>query len=199
MAGSLWPALFPPSLPPPVARRCSETSQVLQGCPTSHVRSSSACVLRLPDTVCISLLCRQTWDLPVPAQDGSMHAWGLRPRRGQVHLAIAVNPMLPPLISRASAPWRACCFRSKVMISRLNTQPARSSVNASTPPFRAAPHHSRSLWFATPSTYETFTHTTLPVLPAHRNLMKITSAVIFRAWSSSTIILRSRVMGMASL
>ena len=78
-----------------------------------------------------------------------------------------------PLISRASAPWRACCFRSKVMISRLNTQPARSSVNASTPPFRVAPHDSRSLWFATPSTHETFTHTTLPVLPAHRNLMKI--------------------------
>jgi hypothetical protein len=24
-----------------------------------------------------------------------MHAWGLRPRRGQVHLAMAVHPMLP--------------------------------------------------------------------------------------------------------
>src|SRR5438552_14418397 len=35
--------------PPPVARPCSGTSQVLLVCPTSRVRSSSACVLRLPD------------------------------------------------------------------------------------------------------------------------------------------------------
>src|SRR6516225_3323198 len=61
------------------------------------------------------------------------------------------------------------------MFSRLNTQPARSSVNASTPSFRVAPHDSRPLLFATLSTFETFTHTTLPVLPAHRNLMKIVS------------------------
>jgi hypothetical protein len=36
-------------------------------------------------------------------------------------------------------------------------------VNASTPPWRAAPHDSGPLWFATPSTYETFFHDTLPV------------------------------------
>jgi len=41
-----------------------------------------------------------------------------------------------------------------------------------------APHDSRPLLFATLSTFETFTHTTLPVLPAHRNLMKITHGKI---------------------
>jgi len=50
----LWQVPFgqPSSLHPlrqPVPRCCSGTSQVLQGCPTSQVRSSSACVLRLPD------------------------------------------------------------------------------------------------------------------------------------------------------
>jgi len=37
------------SPPPPMARPCSGTSQVLQVCPTSQARSSSAYVLRLPD------------------------------------------------------------------------------------------------------------------------------------------------------
>ena len=45
----LWSDRFPPSPPPPVARPCSETSQVLPVCPTSRVRSPSACVLGLPD------------------------------------------------------------------------------------------------------------------------------------------------------
>ena len=60
-------------------------------------------------------------------------------------------------------------MRSRGYISRLNTQPVPSPVNASTPSSRAAPHDSGPLWFAIPSTYETFTHTTLPVLPAHWN------------------------------
>ena len=38
VAGSLWSNLFPPSPPPPVFRSCSRISQVLQVCPTSHVR-----------------------------------------------------------------------------------------------------------------------------------------------------------------
>ena len=47
-AGSPWPVPFPPSPPPPtLVRLCSETSQVLRNCPTSHARSSSAYVLRL--------------------------------------------------------------------------------------------------------------------------------------------------------
>jgi len=64
-AGSLWPDLFPPSPPPPMAWHCSETSQVLQVCPTSQVRSSSAYVLRLPDASQGNFSLGRTWDLPV--------------------------------------------------------------------------------------------------------------------------------------
>ena len=49
-------------------------------------------------------------------------------------------------------------------------------VNASTPSSRTAPHDSGPLWFAIPSTYETFTHTTLPVLPAHWNKIELWQA-----------------------
>src|SRR4029077_9253550 len=68
-----------------------------------------------------------------------------------------------PTFSNASASRSTCCLRSRAWISRLNTRPVRSPVNASTPPSRAAPHDSGPLWFATPSTYETFIHYTLPV------------------------------------
>ena len=77
VAGSLWPALFPPSPPPPVARRCSGTSPVLQGCPTSQVRSSSAYVLGLPDASRGNCCPGRTWDLPVPARGVSVRARGL--------------------------------------------------------------------------------------------------------------------------
>src|ERR1700739_1392810 len=69
---------------------------------------------------------------------------------------------LPPIFT-ASASRSTCCLRRRAYISRLNTRPVRSPVNASTPPSRAAPHDSGPLWFATPSTYETFIHYTLPV------------------------------------
>jgi hypothetical protein len=49
VAASPWSNLFPPSSPPSVARLCSRTSSVVQVCPTSYVRSSSASVLGLPD------------------------------------------------------------------------------------------------------------------------------------------------------
>src|SRR5437879_10520523 len=39
-------------------------------------------------------------------------------------------------------------------LTRLNTRPARSPVNASTPPSRAAPHDSGSMWVAKPLSYE---------------------------------------------
>src|SRR5207244_7631571 len=76
-AGSLWPDTFPPSPPPPVAWRCSETSQVLRVCPTSPVRSSSACVLRLPDASRSLLRSGWTGDLPVPVRGASVRARGL--------------------------------------------------------------------------------------------------------------------------
>jgi DNA-binding winged helix-turn-helix (wHTH) protein len=56
----------------------------------------------------------------------------------------------------------ASASRSEIL-SRLNTRPVRSPVNASTPPSRAAPRDSGPLWFASPSTYETFIHNTSPI------------------------------------
>jgi hypothetical protein len=49
-----------------------------------------------------------------------------------------------------------------------HTRPAPSPVNASTPPSRAAPHVSGTIWIAIPLPYETFIHYTSPVLPAHK-------------------------------
>jgi hypothetical protein len=64
---------------------------------------------------------------------------------------------LPPLLT-ASAPRREC-------LSRLNTRPARSPVNASPLPSRATTHDSGPLWAANPSTYDSFIHYTSPVYP----------------------------------
>jgi hypothetical protein len=49
-------------------------------------------------------------------------------------------------------------------LTRLNTRPARSLVNASTPPSRAAPHDSGPMWVATSHSYDSFIHYTSPVL-----------------------------------
>jgi len=76
-ARSPWPVPFPPPpqrgflrLPPHEQgsvrgpRLCPATSQVLWNCPPSHVRSSSAYVLRFPDAACGSLCRSRTRDLP---------------------------------------------------------------------------------------------------------------------------------------
>jgi hypothetical protein len=49
-------------------------------------------------------------------------------------------------------------------LTRLNSRPARSPVNASTSPSRAAPHDSRPMWVATPLSYDFSIHYTSPVL-----------------------------------
>jgi hypothetical protein len=75
--------------------------------------------------------------------------------------------------SRSTLRWRstgwglplsptASASRSEIL-TRLNTRPVLSPVNASTSPSRAPPHDSGPLWFARPSTYETFIHYTSPV------------------------------------
>ena len=56
----------------------------------------------------------------------------------------------------------ASASRSEVL-SRLNTRPARSPVNASRPPLRAAAHDSGPVWVATPSPYDSFIRYTSPV------------------------------------
>src|SRR6266699_3756026 len=48
-------------------------------------------------------------------------------------------------------------------LTRLNTRPARSPVNASTPPLRAAPHDSGPMWVANPLSYDFCIHYTSPV------------------------------------
>jgi hypothetical protein len=70
-----------------------------------------------------------------------------------------------PLLLTASA------SRSE-FLTRLNTRPVRSPVNASSPPSRAAPPDSGPLRFASPSTYETFIHNTSPVLTGAQGEVK---------------------------
>jgi hypothetical protein len=48
-------------------------------------------------------------------------------------------------------------------LTRLNTRPAPSLVNASTPPSRAAPHDSGPMWVAISHSYDSFIHYTSPV------------------------------------
>src|SRR5262249_30320835 len=100
---------------------------------------------------------------------------GVSDRAGSEHTLRwrCTRSSLPP-ISTASASRSTCRSRDRAYISRRNTRPARPPVNASSPLSRAAPHDSRPSWFATPSTYETFIHNTLPVLTGvRRKNMKI--------------------------
>jgi hypothetical protein len=70
----------------------------------------------------------------------------------------------------------ASASRSKIL-TRLHTRPARSSVNASTPPSRAAPHDSRPMWVATPRSYDFFIHYNLAGLAgAQEKIYAICSA-----------------------
>src|SRR6266566_3632201 len=66
-------------------------------------------------------------------------------------------------ISRFPREVSASASRSNCL-TRLNTRPARSPVNASTPPSRAAPHDSGPMWVASSHSYDSFIHYTSPVL-----------------------------------
>jgi hypothetical protein len=79
----------------------------------------------------------------------------LRYRRPQCSLALP---------STASAPRSAHRLHDGGSISRLNTWPARTPVNASPALLRAPMHDSEPVWIANPSPYETLIHNTLPVL-----------------------------------
>ncbi len=61
-----------------------------------------------------------------------------------------------PLLLTASASRRK-------ELTRLNTRPARSPVNASTPLLRAAPHDSGPIWVASSQSYDFCIHYTSPV------------------------------------
>src|SRR5207245_10230540 len=62
-------------------------------------------------------------------------------------------------------------------LTRLNTWPAHSLVNASTPPSRAAPHDSGPMWVATSHSYDSFIHYTSPVLTGAQGVATMKSIV----------------------
>jgi hypothetical protein len=156
-AGSLRPVPFPPSPPPPIARLCSETSQVLRDCPTSCGRSSSA-------YASLDFPTRPT----APSAVGN-HRISRFPSKVFPYVHGVSDRAEPGCVSR----YRRCRFRLPTsptasalrsnQLSRLNTRPARTPVNASTTPSRALPHDSGPVWVATPSLRDSFIHNTLPV------------------------------------
>src|SRR5437867_4327516 len=68
-----------------------------------------------------------------------------------------------PLLLTASAPRSTRGRNHGGSISRLNTRPALSPVNASPSPLRATTHDSGPVWVATPSPYDSFIRYTAPV------------------------------------
>src|ERR1700693_243573 len=112
-ASSLWPAPFPPPPPPPVSRLCSRASPVLRGCLTSRARSSSACVLELPDAASRPHP-RRTRELPVPVQGAPVRDRGLCPRGVLATLTLTIRQILPPgLMDSVGTPLRSC-FRGSI-------------------------------------------------------------------------------------
>jgi hypothetical protein len=80
-----------------------------------------------------------------------------------------------PTGSRASAPRSDHRLHDGGSISRLNTWPARTPVNASPSPLQPKMHDSESVWVASPSLHETFIHNTLPALTGAPNHERIFS------------------------
>ena len=100
---------------------------------------------------------RQSWDLPIPVQGVSVRATGSTTAQG-------------PCASRAIDAHRVAfrhvhgvCTLDSRTISRLNTRPTRTPVNASPGPSRAPAHDSGPTWLAMPSSYDSFIHNTPPV------------------------------------
>ena len=153
--------------PPPRAEAhpslCSKASQLLWGCQTSRIRSSLSCSLRIhsadPDATQ-----GQMRDLPAPVYVSCVRAQGLGPRGGRTVLAMTICSVLP------SVPYDAVGPPKLILLSRLNTQPARYPVNASPLPSRTTTHDSGLTWFATPSLGGTCTRETYRFVPAHRRV-----------------------------
>ena len=69
-----------------------------------------------------------------------------------------------------SVPYDAVGPPNSIFLSRLNTQPTRCPVNASSLPSRTATHDSGPTWFATPWLGGTCTRETYRFVPAHREV-----------------------------
>jgi hypothetical protein len=100
----------------------------------------------LPLRITAAIARDQTGDLPVPAQDDSAHARGLRPRRSGDGLASSARLRVAFHLLYDVGPLRLN------LLSRLNTRPMHTPVNASPPPSRVTAHDSGPLWVASPST-----------------------------------------------
>jgi hypothetical protein len=83
---------------------------------------------------------------------------GLRPRREQLHLALTMHPLSPSALSHHVGSLNVN------RISRLDTWPVRTPVNASPQPLQGPAHDSGPVWLAMPSPYDSFIHDTSPVL-----------------------------------
>jgi len=155
-AGSPWPTPFPPSPPQLLAEPCSETSQVIWGCPTSHGRPSWACVLGLPHAA--------SW---TPSQKATVGSPDSRPRcfRTCTGSSTAQGPCASRAIDAHDIAFRYVhsVGTLEYHISRLNTRPARTPVNASPEPSRVPAHDSGPVWLATPSPYDSLIRDTSPV------------------------------------
>jgi len=109
-ANSPWPVPFPPSPPPPVAQPCSETSQVLRDRPTSHARSSPACVLRLPGAACRRFPPQANMGSPGSRARCFRTCPGSLTARGRPHLALAMRTVLPSASSHDVGPAKVGSF-----------------------------------------------------------------------------------------
>ena len=89
--------------------------------------------------------------------------FGVSDRAGLVYaLRYRRNDVAFPLASRRQR-------SDGVILSRLNTRPTPSSVNAPTAPLRVASHVSGPVCFAKPSLpHDSFSHYTSPVERAHK-------------------------------
>jgi hypothetical protein len=85
----------------------------------------------------------------------SVHGVSDRAGAGYVSRWRRIQCGLPPLLT-ASAPRRHG-------LSRLNTRPARTPLDASAASLRTTPHDSGPVWVANPSPYDSFIHYTMPV------------------------------------
>jgi hypothetical protein len=106
-----------------------------------------------------SWVLREAWDLRVRVRGACVHAQGLGPRGTPAHLALAMLRVWP-------SAFRDGVGVPIVLLSGLNTWPARTPANASPPASRLTTHRSGPMWVATPSPYETCIRYTSPLNPA---------------------------------
>ncbi len=137
LADCPWPTPFPPRAPPPLARFCSPASQVLWSCPTRRARSSRDYALGLA-------LAASAPSAEATTTPPGFRAWCVRACAGSTTAA-------EPLPARDNAD-SDIAFRARPnasasaidSISRLNTRPARTPVNASPPASRQKAHDSEN-------------------------------------------------------